>query len=446
VRPWTLAAWCALTVGIALGSWWAYYELGWGGFWFWDPVENASLMPWIVGTALLHSATVMEKRDALRSWTVLLAITAFAFALLGTFLVRSGVLTSVHSFAVDPARGVFILGLLIAVIGGGFTLYGLRAPTLKGGGIFAPISREGALVLNNLFLVTLCAVVFLGTLYPLLLDAINGTKVSVGPPFFRLTFVPIAVPVLIAAAVGPMLAWKRGDLAGALARLKFAAAFALLIAGIAWAAQGGKPLALAGLGIAAWLVGGAVTDIADRVLRGGDAWGRMRALPRSAWGTAMAHAGLGIVVAGITASSAWQEEAVRALRPGEAFDLAGYRFAFERVEEARGPNYTATRGEFAVTRDGRAVARMEPEKRFYPAERQATTEAAIHTTWLADLYVTLGDKSADGSWPVHAFHNPLVPWIWTGAIFTALGGVVSLTDRRHRVGAPKRSARAAARA
>jgi cytochrome c-type biogenesis protein CcmF len=445
VRPWTLAAWCALTIGIALGSWWAYYELGWGGFWFWDPVENASLMPWIIGTALLHSATVMEKRDALRSWTVLLAITAFAFSLLGTFLVRSGVLTSVHSFAVDPARGVFILGLLIAVIGGGFTLYALRAPALKGGGLFAPISREGALVFNNLMLVTLCAVVFLGTLYPLIADAITGMKVSVGPPFFRLTFVPLAAPVLIAAAVGPMLAWKRGDLAGALGRLKFAAAFALAIAGIAWALEGGKPLALLGLAIAAWLIGGAITDLVDRIFRGGSAWHRARALPRSAWGTAMAHAGLGIVVAGITASSVWQQEAVRAMKPGDALDLAGYHFVFERIAEVRGPNYTATRGEFRVTRDGRAVAIMEPEKRFYPAEGSATTEAAIHTTWLADLYLTVGERQPDGAWPIHAFHNPLVPWIWGGAIFTALGGVVSLTDRRHRVGAPVRAARAAAR-
>jgi cytochrome c-type biogenesis protein CcmF len=334
---------------------------------------------------------------------------------------------------------------LIAVVGGGLTLYALRAPTLRGGGLFAPISREGALVFNNLMLVTLCAVVFLGTLYPLLADAVAGMKVSVGPPFFRLTFVPLAVPVLVAAAIGPMLAWKRGDLAGALARLKFAAAFALVIAGIAWALEGGKPLAVAGIAIAAWLIAGAATDLADRIFRGGNPWQRARALPRSAWGTAMAHAGIGVVVAGVTASSAWQQEAVRAMRPGDTLDLAGYHFAFERLENVRGPNYVATRGEFRVTRDGRAVALMEPEKRFYPAEGNNTTEAAIHTTWLADVYLTVGDRQPDGAWSIHAFHNPLVPWIWTGAIFTALGGVVSLTDRRHRVGAPVRAARAVAR-
>jgi cytochrome c-type biogenesis protein CcmF len=437
VRPWTLAAWCALTIGIALGSWWAYYELGWGGFWFWDPVENASIMPWIIGTALLHSASVMEKRDALRSWTVLLAITAFGLALLGTFLVRSGVLTSVHSFAVDPARGVFILLLLIAVIGGGLALYALRAPTLRGGGLFAPISREGALVLNNLLLVTMCAVVFLGTLYPLLLDAIDGTKVSVGPPFFRLTFVPLAMPLLAAVAFGPMLAWKRGDLAHAARRLLPAFIVAVGVGVVV----DGTPLAMVGIALATWLVGGAITDLANRIFRGGDPLARARALPRNAWGTAIAHAGLGIVVAGITASSAWQAESVRAMRPGEALELAGYRFALEVVGDLRGPNYTATRGEFRVTRDTRDVVRLYPEKRFYPAEGMNTTEAAIHTTWLADLYVVLGERAPDGTWSVRLYHNPLVPWIWAGAIVCALGGAVSLTDRRHRIGAPVRAKR-----
>ncbi|HEX9835515.1 MAG TPA: heme lyase CcmF/NrfE family subunit [Alphaproteobacteria bacterium] len=448
VRPWTLAAWCALTIGIALGSWWAYYELGWGGWWFWDPVENASLMPWLAATALLHSAAVVEKREALRSWTVLLAILAFGLALLGTFLVRSGVLTSVHSFATDPARGVFILALLVIVVGGGLMLYAARAPSLKGGGLFAPISREGALVLNNLLLVTACAAVFIGTLYPLFLDALGGGKVSVGPPFFTLTFVPLIVPLLAAAAIGPMLAWKRGDLGAALGRLWVALAVALAAVGIAWAIAGGKPLALVGIALAAWLIVGATTDIAERVglfrIAFRDMLARARALPRSAWGGAIAHAGAGIAVLGITASSAWQTEAVLAMRAGDAADVAGYRFQFEGTREAAGPNYRATEGRFVVTRGGAPIAVLAPEKRFYPAERNQTTEAAIHTTIAADLYAVLGEPVGDGAWSVRLYHNPLVPWIWIGAILAAFGGAVSLTDRRHRVGAPRRGARASA--
>ena len=443
VRPWTLAAWCALTVGIALGSWWAYYELGWGGWWFWDPVENASFMPWLAGTALLHSATVVEKRDALKSWTILLAIVTFALSLIGTFLVRSGILVSVHTFANDPERGLFILILLVLVIGGSLVLYAVRAPALAAGGIFAPISREGGLVLNNVLLTTAAATVFLGTLYPLLLDALGGGKISVGPPYFNATFAPLMTPVVVAMAIGPMLAWKRGDLAGALARLRLALVATALIAVLTWALRWDGPiLAVGGMALASWLVAGALLELAGRLhlLRAplADSLARARHLPRGAYGMTIAHAGLGILIAGITASSAWRSETIRVMRPGETAEVAGYVFAFEGVDAVAGPNYRAERGHFAVTRDGSPVARLAPEKRFYPVAGTVTTEAAIHTTWLADLYAVLGEAAEDGGWTVRLYHNPLVPWIWGGAGIMALGGAVSLTDRRHRVGAPAR--------
>jgi cytochrome c-type biogenesis protein CcmF len=432
VRPWTLAAWCALTIGIALGSWWAYYELGWGGFWFWDPVENASLVPWLIGTALLHSAVVVEKREALKSWTVLLAILTFAAALLGTFLVRSGVLSSVHSFASDPERGVFILALLVLAIGGSLTLYAVRAPALKGGGLFAPISREGALALNNLFLCTAAAIVLLGTLYPLILDALGGARVSVGPPFFTATFVPVMLPLLAAMPIGGMLAWKRGDLSGVLMRLKLAFAAAVIL-GLVVAAR--DTLAGLGLGLALWLILGALWDLAERVARG-------HSVPRASWGMAIAHAAMGIIVAGITASHAWQQERIGLMRPGESVELAGYTFRFAGAEQVPGPNYVAWRGSVIAMRGDRPIALMQPEKRSYPVERQTTTEAAIHTSWLADLYVVLGEPDGAGAWSVRIYYNPLVPWIWVGAIAAAFGGMVSLTDRRHRVGAPVRAVRA----
>ncbi|MEK9645747.1 MAG: heme lyase CcmF/NrfE family subunit [Alphaproteobacteria bacterium] len=451
VRPWTLAAWTALTIGIALGSWWAYYELGWGGWWFWDPVENASFMPWLIGTALLHSALVVERRDTLKSWTILLAIIAFGMSLLGTFLVRSGVLTSVHTFATDPERGIFILGLLIVVIGGGLALYAVRAPALRAGGLFAPVSREGALVLNNLLLATACAVVFLGTLYPLLLDALDGGKVSVGAPFFNATFVPLMVPLMIACPVGAMMAWKRGDLPGVLGRLKIASLVALGVAIVSVAADTGRDaIAAIALGVAAWLVAGAAADIGERLglfrLPFRESLRRASALPRSAWGTAIAHAALGITVAGITASSAWQTERIQIMRPGDTVDLAGYAVTFRGARNAEGPNYTAIRGLFDLARDGRTIAVLTPEKRSYPAERSGTTEAAIHTTFMADVYAVLGDADGKGGWATRLYHNPLVPWIWAGAILMAVGGCVSLSDRRLRVGAPKRASRRAATA
>jgi cytochrome c-type biogenesis protein CcmF len=448
VRPWTLAAWCALTLGIALGSWWAYYELGWGGFWFWDPVENASFMPWLAGTALLHSAIVVEKRDALKSWTVLLAILTFTLSLIGTFLVRSGVLTSVHSFANDPARGAFILFILALTAGGAFTLYALRAPALKAGGLFAPISREGALVLNNLLLATACATVFLGTLFPLFSDTLGGPKLSVGAPYFDLTFVPLMIPVLVAMAIGPLLPWKRGDLMGALSRLKVALIAAAAAALMTWALQGGPVFAFLGLALAVWLVAGALVELAERIklFRApfGDSLSRLARLPRAALGMTIAHAAMGIVVAGITASSAWQAEHIAVMKLGESATIAGYIVRLDSVVEVPGPNYLARRASLSVTRDGAAVTTLTPEKRFFAVQGTTTTEAAIHTTWFADLYAVLGDPGSAqtgdaGGWVIRLYHNPLVPWIWLGAALMALGGVVSLTDRRYRIGAPSRS-------
>lgn len=444
VRPWTLAAWLSLTIGIAMGSWWAYYTLGWGGFWFWDPVENASLMPWIAGTALLHSAIVAEKRGALKSWTILLAILAFSLSLLGTFLVRSGVLTSVHAFAVDPARGVFILGILIVFVGGSLGLYAWRAPMLKTGGIFAPLSREGALLMNNLLLSAAVASVFIGTLYPLLLDAISGAKITVGPPFFNYTFVPIFVPLLCLVPLGPLLGWKRADVKAASERLLAAAglAFIALLATFAFAYDG-PWLAPFGMALAVWLVAGAASEIAWRIrlfsTPFGEAMSRARRLPRAAWGTALAHGGLGIAVAGIVGVTAWQSELITTLAPGESAQIAGYELTLERIGMRDGPNYEATVGVVRVERDGRMIGFLTPEKRRFPAERQEKTEPAIRTNGFADLYVVLGEPADDGKWVVRAYHNNLAPWIWIGGAIMALGGVMSLADRRLRVGAPTRA-------
>ena len=444
VRPWTLLAWMCLTIGIAMGSWWAYYELGWGGFWFWDPVENASFMPWLAGTALLHSALVMEKRDALKVWTLLLAIITFSLSLMGTFLVRSGVLTSVHAFAVDPARGAFILGIMGLFIGGALTLFAWRAPLLKQGGIFAPISREGALVLNNLLLTTACAAVFVGTLYPLLLESLTGEKISVGAPFFNLTFAPLIVPLIIVLPFGPMLAWKRGDALGAAQRLTAAAAVALIIAvAILAATKRGPWLAPFGIGLGVWLIIGALTEIATRVrvfeVGPAEVWRRLRNLPRSAFGTLLAHGGLGMCVIGIVATTAWREERILALKPGEAADIAGYHLTFDGVAPRQGPNYRERVGLFRVTRSGAAVASLEPSKREFTVERNSTTEAAIHVSWRGDLYVVLGDALKEGAYSVRIYFNPLVRLIWLGAVVMFIGGAVSLSDRRLRVGAPRRA-------
>ena len=448
VRPWTLAAWMCLTIGIAMGSWWAYYELGWGGFWFWDPVENASLMPWLAGTALLHSALVMEKRDALKVWTILLAILTFSLSLLGTFLVRSGVLTSVHAFAVDPRRGIFILAIMTLFTGGGLALFALRARELRQGGLFAPISREGGLVLNNILLTTACATVLVGTLYPLLLEAFD-TKISVGPPYFNLTFVPLMVPLLIALPFGPYLAWKRGDLLGAAQRLLFAALLAIVVLALGLAfLYRGPLLAPFGIALGVFVMAGAVSELISRTRLGSvdaaEAWRRLKSQPRSAFGTTLAHFGIGMLVVGIVSTSAYREERILVMKPGAEVSLAGYTLAFRGVAPARGPNYREEVGLFDVTRGGEPVTKLEPSKRLYDAPPQPTTEAAIHVSWRGDLYVVLGDAQKDGGYAVRLYFNPLVRFIWLGALMMFIGGGVSLSDRRLRVGAPGRSRRFAA--
>ena len=449
VRPWTLLAWLFLTAGIALGSWWAYYELGWGGWWYWDPVENASFMPWLVGTALLHSAIVVEKRDALKSWTILLAILTFSLSLIGTFLVRSGVLTSVHAFATDPERGVFILLLLVIAIGGSLALYAWRAPQLQSGGLFQPISREGGLVLNNLLLTTSAATVFLGTLYPLFLEAFGGDKVSVGPPFFNATFITLMVPLVIALGVGPLLPWKRADLGGVLARLKLAFAAALILTLItAYLTWGKSVFGAMGIGIAVWLGASVLVEFGERIGFGrvslSDSVKRAIGLPRAAWGRTLAHFGLAVTVAGVTGAGLWQVESIQIMRPGDKVDVSGYEFTFEGAENVRGPNYGAERGTFTVRDDGQVVAELSGERRRYFVSGDETTEAGIHTTAMYDLYAVLGEPNGKGGWTTRLYYKPLVPWLWLGSIIMVLGGIVSLTDRRLRIGAPsRRSFRAA---
>ena len=448
VRPWTLAAWVFLTIGIGLGSWWAYYELGWGGWWFWDPVENASLLPWLAGTALLHSAIVVEKRDALKAWTIFLAIVTFSLSLLGTFLVRSGVLTSVHAFASDPTRGVFILMLLVIVIGGSLALFAWRGPSLKGGGLFQPISREGSLLINNLLLGTATATVLLGTLYPLLEEAIGTNKVSVGAPFFNATFVPLMTPLVILMAVGPLLPWKRGDLGAALKRLWLAAVVSLVVFGGVWFAVDPRNATGAfGLALAAWLLIGTLVELAGRIVLFGvpvvDSLRRLRRLPRSAIGMTLAHAGLALLIAGVSASSVWKEENILVMKPGETTTIAGYHITFEGAGSIGGSNYTALQGRLVAYAGEREVARFLPERRFYPVEGSDTTEAAIVPRPLGDLYVVIGEPQKDNGYVVRLYFEPLVQWIWVGVLVMAFGGVVSLSDRRLRVGAPARRRAAA---
>ena len=446
VRPWTLAAWMLLTVGIAMGSWWAYYELGWGGWWFWDPVENASFMPWLAGTALLHSAVVMEKREALKVWTILLAILTFSLSLMGAFLVRSGVLTSVHAFAVDPKRGVFILAIMMFFIGGGLMLYAWRAPSLRQGGIFAPISREGGLVLNNVLLTTATGTVLVGTLYPLALESITGDKISVGAPYFNATFVPLMVPLLLALPFGPLLAWKRGDMYAARQRLMIAGLLSIaaivVVFAFMWRGPWLAPFAVA-LGV--WVIGGAVTELFFRARAGTagpmEVLRRLRNLPRSVYGTAIAHAGVGVMVIGIAATSAWRSETILVMRPGQTAEIAGYELTLLNVTSGQGPNYREVVGIMDVGRGGQRITELTPSKRQYNAPPQATSEAGIHVALLGDLYAVLGDEAGDGAWTVRLYFNPLVRLIWIGAIIMFIGGGFSLSDRRLRVGAPRRSRR-----
>jgi cytochrome c-type biogenesis protein CcmF len=450
VRPWTLGAWAFLTLGIAMGSYWAYYELGWGGWWFWDPVENASLMPWLAGTALLHSTVVMEKRDALKVWTILLAILTFSLSLLGTFLVRSGVLTSVHSFAVDPERGTFILAILILFIGGSLSLFAWRAPMLKQGGIFAPVSREGALVLNNLFLATACATVLIGTLYPLALEVVTGEKISVGAPFFNFTFLPLIVPLLLLLPLGQTLAWKRGNFLGTVQRLYAAFGLSLLVAMALLAfTQGGPVAAPLGIGLGVFLVLGSVNEIVTRSWSKGAplsaVWRKARGLPRSTWGTVLAHAGVGLTVIGI-AATAWGVEGLGTLKAGERLRAGAYEARLDRVIPRIEANYREDVAVMTIFREGREIVTLESMKRLYVTRGMPTTEAGIMTVGLGQVYASLGEVQADGSVGVRLYHKPLVLLIWLGSVVMALGGMVSLLDRRLRIGAPARAKAAPAAA
>ena len=445
VRPWTLAAWGFLTVGIVLGSWWAYYELGWGGWWFWDPVENASFMPWLVGTALLHSSIVVEKRNTLKGWTIFLSIVAFSFSLLGTFIVRSGVLSSVHSFASDPARGVFILGLLLLVVGGSFTLFALRGPQLKAGGLFQPVSREGSLLLNNLLMTVATAVVLLGTLYPLFVDALGGEKVSVGPPFFNSVFIPLMVPMVIVMAFGPLMSWKRGDVGRAMKQLFVALVVTVVTIVVCFViVDTDSILSILGTGLAAWLVFGTLTEIGVRIklfrTDFASSMRRLANLPRSSWGMTVAHVGLGIAIAGMIGSTVWRVESIQVMKINDAVDLAGYTYTLRGVRDVQGPNYVAQVGAIEVSKNGEHYTYLYPENRIYKVEARPTTEAAIQTMFFQDLYVALGNSEENGNgYVVRLYNNPLVLWLWLGSTLLVLGSIISLTDRRHRIGAPEKS-------
>jgi cytochrome c-type biogenesis protein CcmF len=442
VRPWTLIAWISLTLGIAMGSYWAYYTLGWGGFWFWDPVENASLMPWLAATALLHCTAVMEKRDALKIWTIFLAILAFSLSLLGTFLVRSGVLTSVHAFASDPTRGVFILLILVIFIGGSFALFALRASGLKQGGLFAPISREGALVLNNLLLTTCCATVFTGTLYPLALEAVTGEKISVGAPFFNLTFVPLFIPLFILMPFGQLLPWKRGDLAGVAQRLTVAFGAGLIFMAVLAAWRGGPAVSVILSGVALYVIVGSFVDLGRRLFSGSISAGligqRARGLPRHTFGTAFAHAGLGVTLLGLAATG-WGAEKITALKPGQRVEIGPYELIFESVVPRQGPNYSEQVGRTVVRAKGAVVALIEPATRFYPARGMNRSEAGIATLGLGQVYMSIADVAPNGVVNARIFWKPLVALIWIGALVMAFGGSLSLSDRSFRVGIARRS-------
>ena len=444
VRPWALLAWINLTIGIALGSWWAYYELGWGGWWFWDPVENASFMPWLISVALLHSAIVVEKRETLKSWTVLLAILAFSFSLIGTFIVRSGVITSVHAFANDPERGVFILAILTVAIGGALTLYALRSNALRSNAAFSVVSRESGLVLNNLLLVVATLVVFIGTIWPLVAELVMGRKLSVGAPFFDLAFTPFMIVLAIALPVGAILPWKRAKFKKSAKPLIGALALCLSLGLLVWSLQtGGRMMAPIGLALAAWVILGALVDLGTRarMRQVGVSAGlrRLRNLPRADWGKAIGHIGMGLTIFGIAAITAWEAEDIRVAKIGDQFEVSGYRFQFDGVQQLNGKNYSADVGAISAFVDDKLVAVLKPEKRFYPVQRMPTTEAGIHSRLHRDLYVALGDAQGDG-WTVRTYVKPFAVWIWIGAMVMAFGGILSMTDRRLRIATSQRKA------
>jgi len=437
VRPWTLAAWMFLTVGIALGSWWAYYELGWGGFWFWDPVENASFMPWLIAGALLHSAVVVEKRESLKSWTVLLAIIAFGFSLIGAFITRSGILTSVHAFATDPERGVFLLAITALFMGGALMLFAARADRLTSRGAFSLLSRESMLVLNNILLAVAAFVVFVGTIWPLISELAFDRKLSVGAPFFDMAFTPFFVALGLVLPIGAMLPWKRAKLNRAARLLIPAFVLALATLALVYALQTGRSaMGPVGLMLGVWLVAGAATDLWARTGKSGAS--RLLRLQRSDYGRVISHAGLGVTIIGVAGLLAWQSEDIRVMREGDSLTLAGYDITLESVAREQGPNYISTIGTVHLSRDGKEIALMHPEKRFYPVARMPTTEAAIDSGFLRDVYVVIGDPQDGGGWAFRSYVKPLAGWIWGGAILMALGGGFSLSDRRYRVAAGAR--------
>ena len=448
-RPWTTVAWCFLTAGIALGSFWAYYELGWGGWWFWDPVENASFMPWLVGTALIHSLAVTEKRGGFKMWTALLAILAFSLSLLGTFIVRSGVLSSVHAFASDPARGVFILGFLSVVVGGSLALFAWRAPRVGLGGSFAPVSRESMLLANNVLLVVAAAAVLLGTLYPLLIDALGMGKLSVGPPYFSAVFVPLIAPALFLMGVGPMTRWREASAIDLARRLRWAAAVSLLSALIAPFFLGHwTPMIGLGLLLGAWVASTALLNLFSRLREHpAPSWAaRVAAQPGSYYGMLLAHFGVSVFIVGVTVVSGFSSESDVRMEPGDVAQVGGYSFELKAVNPVTGPNYTALRATVAVSIDGQDLGRLEPERRLYQVSRMAMTEVAIDRGLRRDLYVALGEPVGPTAWSVRLHHKPLVNWIWGGCVLMALGGLLAVMDRRYRARRVAATKPAAARA
>jgi cytochrome c-type biogenesis protein CcmF len=431
-RPWTTVAWAFLTLGIALGSWWAYRELGWGGWWFWDPTENASFMPWIAGTALIHSLAVTEKRGAFKAWTVLLALTAFSLSLLGTFLVRSGVLSSVHAFATDPARGAFILGFLVLVIGGSLVLYAWRAPKMLSGGGFTWFSREALLLGNNVVLLAALGSVLLGTLYPLLIDALGMGKISVGPPYFNAVFVPLMAPALFLMGIGPLARWKEASLPDMVSRLKWALAISVAT-GILLplTLDGFNPWATFGFAMAMWILLTVLIGFRDRLKNGA----RLSSLTRSFWGMQLAHLGMAVGVAGITVVANYQVERDVRMNIGDHTELAGYTFTFLGTTEHQGPNYRAARGTVEVSKNGKKLYELHPEKRIYNASGMPMTEASIQPALFDDIYVALGEPldEAAQTWAVRVFHKPFINWLWIGALFMVIGGFLAASDRRYRI-------------
>jgi len=438
VRPWTLAAWIFLTIGIALGSWWAYYELGWGGFWFWDPVENASFMPWLLAAALLHSAIVVEKRETLKSWTILLAILAFGFSLIGTFIVRSGVLTSVHAFANDPERGMFILIILGIFMGGALTLFSFRSSAMEARGVFSMVSRETALVSNNVLLAVSAFVVFFGTIWPLVAELFFDRKLSVGPPFFNAAFTPFMILLGLILPVGSNLPWKRANILNSSKKLIFVFILSICLAGLIWAIQTGKSLiGPVGVFLGAWIVMGTILDLFSKLGRS-ISLRRLIVLPRADFGKFFAHSGLGITMFAIAALTSWEKEDIRVVPVGGSWKIAAYELKLNSVENVRGPNYFSTMGVIAVSKDGQLLTVLRPEKRNYPVAQMPTTEAAIDYRLSRDLYVVLGDQQSDNSWTVRTYLKPFTNWIWGGCALMAVGGLLSLTDRRLRIAAGRR--------